>query len=417
MALSFRRDSAEQAPEALVFAHGFADLEPLAEELDREFGPENWVEVPADATERAFGRLHGDTGFALVTIGSDEPATIEAAARLIRSARDNGLVVLLVVGEVSSRTMHRLMREGVADFAPYPEPKGALREAIERLRLARSSGKDAATIAQGGAPRRGRLIGIYGVAGGVGASTLAVNLAWELTHLVRREGRRVALLDFNFQYGSIATFLDVPRREAVYELVSDASTLDQTSFAQALSTYQDRMHVLTAPRDALPLDIVSPADVSAIVALAQEAFDYVIVDMPQALMNWSEQVYSAADEFLALMEIDMRSAQNMFRFLRTLKSEGMALDHLKFVLNRAPGMTELSNKARVKRVAESLGIEFAHQLPDGGKQVSAACDQGVPLTEAARSNPLRKEIARIAQRVVEDEQNEKQAEQKQSKAG
>ncbi|MEL6218942.1 MAG: AAA family ATPase, partial [Pseudomonadota bacterium] len=239
--------------------------------------------------------------------------------------------------------------------------------------------------------------------GGVGASTVAVNLAWELVTLVRKQGRKVCLLDFNFQYGSVATFLDVPRREAVYELVSDAASFDQTGLTQALSTYQDKLSVLTAPRDALPLDIVTPSDVKAMITLARESFDYVVIDMPQALMNWSEPVYSMSDEFIAVMEIDMRSAQNMFRFLRTLKAENMALDKLVFVLNRSPGMTDLTGKARVKRVAESLGISYSHTLPDGGKAVVNACDQGIPLGEMARSNPVRKEIVRIAQRVTSEE--------------
>ncbi|HUF55772.1 MAG TPA: AAA family ATPase [Thermohalobaculum sp.] len=417
MALSFKRDAAAAPAEALVFFEGFADVEPLAEDLDEEFGPDQWIEAATGDVDRAIQSVRGTTDLALVTIGTDDPATIDATARLIRKAREAGLMVLLVVGEVSSRSMHLLMREGVADFAPYPEPREALREAIQRLRLARSSGKNTALVAHGGAQRKGRVIGVYGVAGGVGASTLCVNLAWELCNLVRRDGHRVALLDFNFQYGSIATFLDVPRREAVYELVSEASALDQTSFAQALSTYQDRMHVLTAPRESLPLDIVSPSDISTIIALARESFDYVVIDMPQALMNWSEQVYTSADAFLAVMETDMRSAQNMFRFLRTLKSEGMTLQRLRFLLNRAPGMTELSAKARVRRVAESLGIEFAHQLPDGGRQVAAACDQGVPLSEAAKGNPLRKEIAKYAQRLLDEEQKEAQAVDREAKAG
>jgi pilus assembly protein CpaE len=211
----------------------------------------------------------------------------------------------------------------------------------------------------------------------------------------------VALLDFNFQYGSIATYLDVPRREAVYELVSEASSLDQTGLTQALSTFNDRLHVLTAPRDALPLDIVSPGDINAIIALAREAFDIILIDMPQSLMNWSEQVYSASDTFFAVMEVDMRSAQNMFRFLRTLKAEDMELDKIQFVLNRAPGYTDLSGKARVRRVSESLGIDYAVTLPDGGRQVINACDQGVPLAEAAKSNPLRKEIAKLAKSTLE----------------
>ena len=96
----------------------------------------------------------------------------------------------------------------------------------------------------------------------------------------------------------------------------------------------------------------------------------------------------------------MRSAQNMFRFLRTLKAEDMELDKIRFLLNRAPGMTDLSGKQRVRRVAESLGIEYSFLLPDGGKQVVSACDQGVPLAEAAKSNPLRKEIARVAQSLL-----------------
>jgi pilus assembly protein CpaE len=311
-------------------------------------------------------------------------------------------MVLLVAGEISSRTMHRIMREGVAEFAPYPEPAGALVDAIDRLRLARTNGSLPATV--GGAPRRlGKVVAFYGVAGGVGASTMAVNFAWELTLRTRREGRRVALLDFNFQYGSIATFLDVPRREAVYELVSEASNLDQTGLTQALSTFQDKLHVLTAPRDALPLDIVSPADVDAIINLARDGFDYVVIDMPQALMNWSEKVYAAADDFYAVMEIDMRSAQNMFRFLRTLKAEDMNLDKLRFILNRSPGMTDLSGKTRVKRVAESLGITFHHQIPDGGKQVVNCCDQGTPLADGARSSSVRKEIMRMVEAFATEE--------------
>ncbi len=405
MALSIRRDSSmNSAPEALVFAEGFPEIDALAEQLDHEFGVDQWIEVNNAQAEQALAQLGGNTSFAIVTASDDNPEAIAQTGLLIRQSRDAGLLVLLVVGEVSSRTMHQLLKEGVADFAPYPEPDGALSEAIDRLRYVRASGNTAGVGPVGSTPvRRGKVITVYGIAGGVGASTVAVNLAWELTGLVRKLGRKVALLDFNFQYGSVATFLDVPRREAVYELVSEAASFDQTGLTQALSTYQDKLWVLTAPRDALPLDIVTPSDVKAIINLAREGFDYVVIDMPQALMNWSEPVYSMSDEFIAVMEIDMRSAQNMFRFLRTLKAENMALDKLCFVLNRSPGMTDLSGKARVKRVAESLGITYSHYLPDGGKAVVNACDQGIPLGEVAKSNPVRKEVFRIAQRIAAED--------------
>jgi pilus assembly protein CpaE len=403
MALSFRRETAETAPEALVFSDGFAATEALVKDMDTQFGEDQWLQVAADDTDSMLSIASSEDSFVIVALSSDEPEAVAASGQLIRQAREYGLMVLLVVGEVSSRTMHQIMREGVSEFAPYPEPAGAVMDAIDRLRLARSSGNLPA-VASTGAPRRlGKVVSFYGVAGGVGASTFAVNFAWELALKTRREGRRVALLDFNFQYGSIATFLDVPRREAVYELVSEAANLDQTGLTQALSTYKDKLYVLTAPRDALPLDIVSPSDVDAIINLAREGFDYVVIDMPQALMNWSEKVYAASDDFYAVMEIDMRSAQNMFRFLRTLKAEDMNLDKLRFVLNRAPGMTDLSGKSRVKKVSESLGITFLHQVQDGGKQVVSCCDQGTPLAEGARTSPVRKEIMRMVEKFTAEE--------------
>ncbi len=403
MALSFRRETAEIAPEALVFSGEFSAADALVKDLDTQFGEDQWLEVPVEDAENMLSIASSEDSFVIVALSSDETEAVAATAHLIRQAREYGLMVLLIVGDISSRTMHQIMREGVAEFTPYPEPAGALMDAIDRLRLARSSGNLPAVTSTSAPRRLGKVVAFYGVAGGVGASTIAVNFAWELTLQTRREGRRVALLDFNFQYGSIATFLDVPRREAVYELVSEASNLDQTGLTQALSTYQDKLHVLTAPRDALPLDIVSPADVDAIINLARESFDYVVIDMPQALMNWSEKVYAASDDFYAVMEIDMRSAQNMYRFLRTLKAEDMNLDKLRFVLNRAPGMTDLSGKTRVKRVAESLGITFLHQIADGGRQIVNSGDQGTPLAEGARSSPVRKEILRMVEKFTTEE--------------
>lgn len=399
MALSFStKQESEHSVEALVFADGFAEFDALADNLDEEFGADSWRIVANRDADRVIEESSQAVPIAIFAISADLPQAIDGMAMLIKMASDAGMSVLLVVGDISSRSMHSLMRAGVSEFLPFPNEEGAFSEAIGRLR--NSMGSDLPSIV-GGSSKLGKVITAYGAAGGVGASTFIVNLAWELCLAGRKSGLSVALLDFNFQYGSVATYLDVPRREAVYELVSDASTLDQTGLVQALSTYQDALHVLTAPRDALPLDIVSPSDVNAIVKQSQEAFDYVLIDMPQALMNWSEQVYAASDIFYGVMEIDMRSAQNMFRFLRTLKAEDMSLDKIRYVLNRAPGLTDLSGKARTKRVAESLGIQFEHMLPDGGKQVINACDQGVPLANSAKSNPYRKEIARVAKAMIE----------------
>ena len=123
--------------------------------------------------------------------------------------------------------------------------------------------------------------------------------------------------------------------------------------------------------------------------------------MPKTVVQWTETVLHHAHVYFALLELDMRSAQNALRLLRALKAEELPFEKLRFALNRAPKFTDLSGKSRAKRLAESLDIDIELMLPDGGKQVTQANDHGVPLAETAAKNPLRKEIQKLARNLYE----------------
>jgi pilus assembly protein CpaE len=243
---------------------------------------------------------------------------------------------------------------------------------------------------------KGAIFAVHNLAGGTGATTLAVNLAWELATVDKKKSPTVCLMDFDLQFGSVATYLDLPRRETVVEFLQDAHTMDQDAFKQALVGYGDKLSVFTAPPEILPLDIMGPAEVEAILNLAQASFDIVIVDMPRSLVVWTEAVLNRADIFFATMELDLRSAQDAMRFIKALRAEDLPLEKVQYVLNKAPGGMDLTGKGRVKKLAESLGVEIKTHLPDGGKPVQQAGDNGQTLAEAAKKNPMRKEIAKLA---------------------
>ena len=213
------------------------------------------------------------------------------------------------------------------------------------------------------------------------------------------------MLDLDLQFGTVSTYLDLPRREAVYELLSDTESADEESFNAAMISFNEKLQVLTAPSDMLPLDLVSDEDIRRIVAMARAKFDYVVIDMPKTVVLWTETVLQASHVYFAPVELDMRSAQNTLRMIRALKSEELPVDRLRYVLNRAPKFTDLNGKGRVKRMAESLDISIDVQLPDGGKQVIQAGDHGLPLAESAPKVPLRKEIAKLAKSVHEVNQS------------
>jgi len=166
-------------------------------------------------------------------------------------------------------------------------------------------------------------------------------------------------------------------------------------------TFNDKLAVLTAPADMLPLDIVTAEDINRILTIARANFDYVVVDMPTTIVQWTETVLSHANIYFAVMELDMRSAQNALRMIRALKAEELPFEKLRFALNRAPKFTDLSAKGRAKRLAESLDITLELQLPDGTRQVTQSNDHGVPLAETSAKNPLRREIAKLAKQLFD----------------
>ena len=384
--------------EAYAIANDIRRFDLLVEDLNNELSG-SWEALSVDEGLTEYSKDPFDElEFVILAVDRADEANLGPVANVITAAKSLGCKVLLVAHELSPIALHQLMRLGADDFAPYPLPEGALAESFDRLR----NGSDQQTAdSTPNRDRRGMILPIYGAAGGVGATTFAVNLAWEMALYTKKTNKRVAILDLNFQYGSVATYLDLSRREAIYELLTDADNIDRDALAQSLTSFKSRLAVLTAPLDSLPLDIVGPEDVERILKTAAASYDFVIVDMPTTLVSWSDKVLQMSETFFTVLEVDMRSAQNMIRFLRTLKAEDLPYEKIQYALNRSPGFTDLNGKARVKRLAESLGIEVNIMLPDGGKAVTNAGDQGLPLAESASKNALRKEIRRIATSLVD----------------
>lgn len=369
--------------------------------------------------EAALGEAWGDLGFpeALAFLAQPEAADLEFVAiaideedqnrlpmigEIITLAGSRNIKVILIADDLSPAALHQLLRQGADEFVPYPLPERELQAAIDRLRTTEAA---PAPVAKSKAPTAteedGVLLAVHGLAGGTGATTLAVNLAWELANVEKTNPPRVCILDMSLQFGSVSTYLDLPRREPVYEMWSDTETMDEDIFKQALVSYEDRLWVMTAPPEVIPLDLISSEDVSRVLDQARKHFDYVIVDMPTTLVQWTETVLSAAQLYFLTLEMDMRSAQNALRLKRALQAEDLPLERLRYVINRAPKFTDLNGKSRVKRMAESLEINIELHLPDGGKPVAQGSDHGLPLMASAPKNPLRKEIVKLASSIHE----------------
>lgn len=369
----------------------------LIEDMETELG-EAWGDLSFEDARLFLAQPDAASlEFVALAIDEEDEDNLAIIADVVLTAKKNGLKVILIAEDVSTIALHQLLRLGAQEFVPYPLPEGALHEAIERLNAPPPANiADEPARKRSAGDRDGAIIAIQGMAGGVGATTLATNLAWELAGIQAETPPQVCLLDLDFQHGSVATYLDLPRRDVVFEILSDMANMDDEAFNQALLTFNEKLRVLTAPADMIPLDLLSQEDVTRLLDTARKHFDYVVVDLPKTIVQWTETVLTAAHVYLAPLELEMRSAQNTLRLVRALKAEELPYEKLRFILNRAPKFTDMQGRARVKRMAESLDISLDVQLPDGGRQVMQSGDHGMPLAETAPKNPLRKEIHKLA---------------------
>ena len=378
----------------------------LIEDMEAELG-ESWGDLSFDdATVFLAQEDSNSLEFVAIAIDEEDEDNIEQVAEIIRTSIRKRIKVLVIAEDVSPIALHQLLKLGAEEFVPYPLPDGALHDAIERMRAPKPAAAEGGATIKATGDRDGVVLPVHGLAGGAGSTTFATNLAWELANMESEDPPRVCLLDLDLQFGSASTYLDLPRREAVYELLQDTSVIDTDAFLGALLAYNEKLHVLTAPADMLPLDIIGPEDVERILEFARTNFDYVIVDMPSSIVQWTETVLGASHVYFALLEMDMRSAQNTLRMIRALKGEELPVEKLRYVLNRAPKFTDLTGKSRVKRLAESLDITIEVQIPDGGKQITESGDHGMPLSEVAAKSPVRKEIQKLAKSVHDLNQSE-----------
>ncbi|WP_317057269.1 AAA family ATPase [Roseovarius rhodophyticola] len=402
--MSSAQSKTESSPiTACTISRDVQEFDLLIEDMEAILG-ESWGDLGFSEALAFFNQPDAEAlEFVALAIDESDEDDLSVLSEIISLASARSIKVILIAEDVSPASLHHLLRQGADEFVPYPLPENELEAAIERLRQRKQAAANMANAVFAGdnAPADGVVLATQALAGGAGGTTLAVNLAWELATVEKENGPRVCLIDLGLQTGSAATYLDLPRRDVVYEMWTDTESMDEDMFKQALVSFEEKLWVLTAPADILPLDMITPEDVQKVVDFARAKFDYVIIDMPNTLVQWTETVLNAAQIYFTTLELDMRSAQNALRLKRALKSEELPIEKLRFCLNRAPKFTDLSGKSRIKRMAEGLEISIEVHLPDGGKQVMQAGDHGQPLAIAAAKNPLRKEIAKLAHSLHE----------------
>jgi pilus assembly protein CpaE len=324
---------------------------------------------------------------------------ITATERLAAEVPSAAVVMMSVQGEADY--LRRSMLAGAREFLVKPFSADELTASIrqvwsrEKDKLSRYVVAPVATTANGnGAGHEpASVIAIFSPKGGVGRTTVAVNLAVAAATI----GRRVALVDASFQFGDVGVLLNLnPKNKSIGDLATELEAGELESLDTFMISHSSGVRVLLAPPKPEQAELIGGASVRKVIDRLRQDYDLVVVDCPATFNEPTIAILDQADMILTLLTLEITSVKNMRLFLEVAEQLGYGKDKVRLVLNRADSTLGI----RVADVEHSIGRKVDHTVVSDGRSVVYALNRGVPFFLSNREAQVSQDILRLAQAVA-----------------
>jgi pilus assembly protein CpaE len=327
-----------------------------------------------------------------------------AATEAIRSKQPAVQVIILSV-QSDQNYMRKAMLVGARDFLTKP-PMGdelisAIRRAGEMARTEKSKSVQVQAViasnnllgsASFGGPK-GKIVTVYSPKGGVGCTTLAVNLALTLNN----GDTRVALVDGNFQFGDIAVFMNEQGKNTVLDLAPRADELDPEIVEEVMVKHAaSGLHILAAPSKPEQAERISSAQFSKVLEYLTQIYAYVVVDTASLLTDVTLAAIDISDLIVLVSTQDIPAIKNCRLFLDLLQTLGVERNRILFAMNRYD--KRISN-ITPERVAENLKQEVALTIPLDEATAIKAVNRGIPFVIDSKNQPVSRGVYMLAESV------------------
>jgi len=277
---------------------------------------------------------------------------------------DEGVEVL-VIGAMNDIALYRqLMARGVSEYlVPPVQPLGLIRS-ISTL------------FSDPDKPFIGKSISVVGAKGGVGASTIAHNLAWALTENV---GVSAAMVDLDLSFGTTALDFNADSAQSVTDALLAPERADEAVLSRLLHKVTDRLSLFTAPASIGQVLSIPPEAYTTVIDGVRRTVPYVVLDLPHIWDQWMQDTLLASDEVILVCQPDLASLRNGKNIIDQMKSQRPNDVPPRLVLNMAgvPQRPEIP----VRDFAAAIGLEPEVILPFEPKLFGTAANNGQMISE------------------------------------
>ncbi len=317
----------------------------------------------------------------------DKIVIMDISAGMIDELTLKTIAAKLVVTSIDYSTdmIVKALRCGAKEFLPKPVIKEDLLRAMERVEKAPDEDVDSSKI-----------IAVYSNKGGIGKTTIAVNLATELAKVTKD---KVALVDLNLQLGDVATFLNLTPAFDVNYVIRRLVNGDEKELIQFFEKYKESsLYILADPSYIEQSESITPQQIVMLFKVLRKVFPYVVIDMSSNIDGNSLKILDCADWILFTTIVNIPAIRNAQRCLNLFHSRRYSSDKVKIVVNRYMENDEI----KVEDIENTLGEKIYWKIPNNYFTIMEAINKGVSISEVNTNSNIANNFRDFASKVSGD---------------
>jgi len=319
-----------------------------------------------DDFEKAFSAVSElASSLLIVDITENEDFSIDFIKKTVE--KNPECKVLALSQNYTTETIIKAMREGAVEISRLPLIKEKFFLTLENIKN-NFSGKKIKSD-------KCKMISVFSNKGGVGKTSIAMNLALELA---KNTKENVALVDLNFQLGDVTTFWDLKPTLNLTYMLKNSDTLNKDFLLNTLEKYKETsLYILADPPYFKQADFVSQKDIEKLFNVLKTAFSYIVVDTTSGFGAKTMMALSLSDMVLLLTTIDLPALRNCQRCLDLFEGEDFDSDKIKILINRYME----SDDIKLEDVENLLRKKVFWKIPNNYFTMMSAINLGVPVAE------------------------------------
>ena len=346
-----------------------------------------WLEAECSRYE-FFGDVLDQTSpdAAMVVLDSDP----EPGLALVERLRQSTNAAILVVASTSDGSLIlRAMRAGAKEFLTQPVSSEELVSALERIAKAQIGDSK-------GKVRGCTTIAVAGSSGGVGTTSLAVNVGCALAS---DESNSVALVDLDMAVGDADVFLDAIPDYTLVDVAENVTRLDFSLLKKSMTKHASGLYLLPRPVNLQDVPLVAPEDFGRVVGLLKASFSHLIFDCSKSYSDVDMVAMKESQHLMLVTQLDLPGLRNVVRLLMSFDQIEGLREKTKVVINRF-GLG--NDHIGIKKAQETINSEIFATVPNDYRSMAEARNNGVPLSVQAPKAPITKAVTELAHAISSD---------------